>query len=145
MDLQSAIKQLTENTDWQKDQLSFFEECVASKHHIPAKTLIILQSECGSIESDRFECIGSPFATTCNIVFFINKQCTKAACAHFDEAVDTNQLDEVLNLFKKHELENEGIDLYLIGGYLDEKSTSIKVWRSCSIYVSIFPMKCVEC
>ena len=57
----------------------------------------------------------------------MNKKQTKAACAHFDESVNKLQLMDLLKLFNKTELQTEGINLYLIGGYFDERSTSIEV------------------
>eukprot|EP01084_Bolivina_argentea_P068327 124382_1 len=124
----NVIQSLTDNIDWQKAQLSLFEASILkNKNNLSQSSLIILQGECGSINLTKFECIATPFATTCNIAFMTNINETKIMCSHLDEGVDKKQLINVFKLFDKTELQKEGINLYLIGGYLDEKQKSIKV------------------
>lgn len=89
--------------------------------------MIILQGECASINGNRFNNVGTPFATTCNCIFLLNKSMTKCVLAHLDEGCDKKQLIDIFKLFTKLELQTEGVQLYIIGGYLDEKAKSVSV------------------
>ena len=124
---QGLVAGLLGSTKWQTDAIESFLQAVLTTECIPKSTLIILQGECASINGTRFHCIGTPFATTCHIAFFMNKSRSIVVCCHLDEGVNTTQIKRILSLFTSDILKKQGIELYLIGGYLDEKGTSIKV------------------
>ena len=100
---------------------------VRTTDKISESTLIILQGECASINGSRFKCIGTPFATTCHIAFFMDKSRSIVVCAHLDEEVNAKQMKSIFSLFDSDILSKDGIDLFLIGGYMDEEETSLKV------------------
>ena len=113
---------MVDDSKWQKEAISSFQESVFTTSDVSKSSLVILQGECGSINGTRFDCIGTLFATTCHIAFFMDKSRSTVVCAHLDEGLNVDQIQCILSLF-----DAKSIDLYLIGGYLDEKRTSIKV------------------
>eukprot|EP01083_Nonionella_stella_P018989 52820_1 len=125
--VKDTIQSLTDDIEWQKEAISSFERSACKHVALSQSSLIILQGECASINMKQFDCLGTPFATTCNILFILNKGGTKIACAHLDGGLKKKQLVQVFDLFDKTELHQEGVHAYIIGGYLDEKDNSMEV------------------
>ncbi|ETO26004.1 hypothetical protein RFI_11134, partial [Reticulomyxa filosa] len=147
------MKDLTSKTSnpWQNEEIEKLEkELMLRNDLITEKSVIVLQNECASISTlvaKQYDSIGSVFATTCNIIFFVLNQSTKKImCVHLDEGVKSDKkcMETLLTKhFSAKEREGGEIGMYIVGGYMDEKNTSQQVTQEIlKQLINTSPEKC---
>ncbi|KAJ1489536.1 protein N-terminal asparagine amidohydrolase [Baffinella frigidus] len=98
----------------------------APLHVVPReqKSICVLQSEAATVPWTAEVCLGSQDATTCVIAIIVCQLgCT---VLHFDEGTmeETDYLERALRMA------DGGADLFLVGGYNDERGTSAEIVQS---------------
>jgi protein N-terminal asparagine amidohydrolase len=93
--------------------------------------LYVAQREFATCNVKQFDYIGSGSATTCNILLFRDPLSGKTSCGHLDGCEtqvggEKCSVTRMINTFTQTEQEY-GLDVHLVGGYIDEKKQSLGI------------------
>lgn len=94
----------------------------------PSRTLYVSQKEYAVVSQSesQLSVVGSDDATTCHIVILHNKRHSLFSVAHIDSANNIEALTRIVadTIGDSEVDENLSLDLYMVGGYTDERCTS---------------------
>lgn len=112
-------------------------------------TLYVTQKEYAVISQSesQFSAVGSDDATTCHIVIIHNKMHKLFSLAHIDSARNVEALTRVLadTIGSSEVDDNITLDLYVIGGYMDERCTSEMLTLKLLQFYHEIPLKIKLC
>lgn len=95
------------------------------------------------VNSQNFKYVCSDDATTCHIVVLKEKNSKVLSLAHFDGENTNDGLNlmfsEMFELMSILGCNNGNFDLYLVGGFIDEKCYSEKLFESLLLYCTTSP------
>lgn len=93
----------------------------------PVSVLYINQKEYATLHKgdSNIKVFGSDDATTCHILFLVNQNEGILSVSHIDSANDKESLSSmVIDVLGSSQTNSSSLDLYIIGGYDDEKNMS---------------------